>query len=285
MTPDWICRGRTLSFADGPLVMGILNVTPDSFSDGGAFTDTAGAVRHGRDMAEAGAAIIDVGGESTRPGAPPVSARDEAARVLPVIEALAGHIPAVVSVDTSKADVARRALEAGAAIINDVTAGAGDPAMLGVAAESGAGLVLMHMQGTPRTMQRNPRYGNVVREVRDFLAARLAACADAGIESGRLAVDPGIGFGKTLEHNLRLLARLDALRPLGRPVVVGLSRKRFLGMLTGRDVQNRLAAGLGALTYCVLHGADVMRVHDVPESVDAMRTALRVKEERRAVVD
>jgi dihydropteroate synthase len=269
--------------------MGILNVTADSFSDGGRYLEPDRAVEHGLALAREGADLLDVGGESTRPGAEPVDAAEESRRVLPVIAGLRARLAevagpggegALISVDTRKAAVARQALAAGAAVVNDVSAATHDPAMADVIRESGAGLVLMHMQGEPRTMQADPRYGDVVREVRDYLAGRLAALAAAGVRPEQVAIDPGIGFGKTLEHNLRLLAGLSALRALGRPVVVGLSRKSWLGRLTGREVGDRLAASLAGMVYAVLRGAEVVRVHDVRETVDAIRVlaALRGEE-------
>jgi len=258
--------------------MGILNVTPDSFSDGGRHCDPERATAHGLRMMEDGADIVDVGGESTRPGAAEVPADEELRRILPVIAALARQPGAVVSVDTSKAAVAAAAVAAGAHIINDVTALAGDPDMAAVARESGAGVVLMHMRGSPRTMQADPSYGNVVEEVRAHLEARVADLLARGLERSRLALDPGIGFGKTVEHNLQLLARLDRLVGCGLPVVVGASRKSFLGNLTGRPVEERLAASLAALVFCVLRGAHVVRVHDVKDSADAARVAAALRE-------
>lgn len=263
--------------------MGILNVTPDSFSDGGRFRLTEAAVRHGLDMAHAGAAIIDVGGESTRPGACAVSVDDELARVVPVVEALAREFtgwtgdPPLISIDTRKAVVADRALAAGAAIVNDVMALGGDPAMPATVRRHGAGAVLMHMRGDPATMQQGPAYDDAVSEIAAYLRARVSALEAAGLAAATLAVDPGIGFGKTVEHNLQLVARLDRLAALGRPVVIGLSRKSFLGKLTDRDVADRLAGSLAGLAVAVWRGAHVLRVHDVPESRDAVRvvTALR----------
>jgi dihydropteroate synthase len=260
--------------------MGILNVTPDSFSDGGRYLDADAAVAHGLRLCAEGADILDVGGESTRPGAEPVSAAEEAARVLPVIERLAPRCGAPISVDTSKADVARGAIEAGACIINDVTALTADAGMARVAAETGAGVVLMHMRGTPRTMQEAPRYGDVVAEVREVLAERLADVVRQGVSARAVALDPGIGFGKTVEHNVRLLAHLPSLASLGRPVVVGASRKSFLGRITGRATAGeRLPASLAALVFCALRGAHVLRVHDVRESCDALRVALALAAE------
>ncbi len=252
--------------------MGIVNVTPDSFSDGGRYLDRGAAIEHGIELAAAGADVLDVGGESTRPGAAAVGVEEELARVLPVIEALAsaGHR---VSVDTSKAAVAERALAAGATIVNDVTA-LGDPAMAAVCADAGCGLILMHMKGTPRTMQDDPTYDDVLVEVRDFLAERLAAAVAAGVAAERVWVDPGIGFGKTVDHNLELIERLGELRELGRPVVLGASRKAFLGELTGREVSDRLAASLAVAVLGVASGAEVLRVHDVAATRDAVTVAL-----------
>jgi dihydropteroate synthase len=254
-------------------LMGVINVTPDSFSDGGLFIDPQVAVSHGLRLVREGAAILDVGGESTRPGAQPVPADQELGRVLPVIEGLASAgTGAQISVDTSKAVVARAALAAGATMVNDVTALA-DPEMAAVVADSGAGCCLMHMLGDPRTMQIDPHYEDVTNEVKAFLAERLEHAVARGIARDRILLDPGIGFGKTLEHNLELLARLDELVDLGRPVVVGTSRKSFLGRLTGRGVEDRLA---GTIATCVLafdRGASVFRVHDVGPVNDALRVA------------
>jgi len=270
---SWTCCDRTLTPDARPLVMGILNVTPDSFSDGGRFADAGDAVECAFRMAEEGADIVDIGGESTRPGAAPVAVEDELRRVLPAVEALAGRCRAALSIDTRKAAVAKAALEAGAHIVNDVSALRHDPDMLPLVAATGAGVILMHMQGTPATMQTAPRYDHVVAEVAAFLNERMQAAAAGGVALEQMAVDPGIGFGKTLEHNLLLLRHLAVLSKLGRPVAVGLSRKRFLGALTGREVDERLAAGLAGLTAAVLHGASILRVHDVAASVDAARVA------------
>lgn len=272
----WHCRDRVLPLGARPLVMGILNVTPDSFSDGGRYQDVEAAVRHGVEMAEAGADVIDVGGESTRPGALTVSGEDEAARVIPVIRALVRAFygkPAapVLSVDTRKAGVARQALEAGAHIINDVTALEGEPGMMDVVREYAAGIVLMHMRGDPATMQQDPRYGDVVAEVSAYLAGRVAALTAAGVKAETLALDPGIGFGKTVEHNIRLMAGLQTLVASGHPVVIGLSRKSFISRITGRDVAQRLAGSLAGAVWAAAQGAHVWRVHDVAESVDAAR--------------
>lgn len=256
--------------------MGIVNVTPDSFSDGGRYLDRGAAIAHGEGLAAEGADVLDVGGESTRPGAAAVSAEEELARVLPVVAALAeaGHR---VSIDTSKAVVAERALAAGAAIVNDVTA-LGDPVMADVVAAADAGLILMHMKGTPRTMQDDPTYEDVVAEVREFLATRLERACEAGVAEERIWLDPGIGFGKTIEHNLELIDRLGELRALGRPVVLGASRKTFLGRLTGRQVEDRLAASVAVAALGVARGADVLRVHDVAATRDAVTVAEAVLE-------
>jgi dihydropteroate synthase len=256
-----------------PAVMGVLNVTPDSFSDGGAFLNPAAAMAHARLMAAEGADLVDVGGESTRPGAAPVPAEEELRRVMPVIEGLAerGGIP--MSIDTSKAAVARAATGAGAVLVNDVTALRGDPGMAAVVAESEVDLCLVHMRGDPQTMQDDPRYGDVVSEVRAFLEERLSFAIGNGIPEDRVWLDPGIGFGKTLEHNLELLRRLAEIVAVGRPVVVGVSRKRFLGTLTGRSEPDRAAGGLAANVLAFERGAHMFRVHDVPATRDALTVA------------
>jgi dihydropteroate synthase len=253
-----------------PLILGIVNVTPDSFSDGGRLADARAAIGHALKLRDAGADILDVGGESTRPGAAPVSAEAEIARVLPVIEALAAQ-DCVVSVDTMKPEVMRAALAAGAAMVNDVMA-LRAPGALETVAATGAAACLMHMQGEPRTMQQAPAYADVAGEVADFLAARVAACEAAGIARERLVIDPGFGFGKTLEHNLALLKRLDRLAAIGLPVLAGLSRKAMLGTLSGRAVGEREFAGVAAHRIAVARGARLVRVHDVA----AMRDALAI---------
>jgi dihydropteroate synthase len=256
----------------GYRVMGVVNVTPDSFSDGGRYLEPAVAVAHGLDMEAVGAAILDIGGESTRPGAEPVSVEEETARVLPVIEGLLGAgTRAQISIDTSKAAVAERALQAGATMVNDVTALRADPDMARVIAEAGVDCCLMHMLGEPRTMQLDPRYDDVVGEVRAFLEERLAVAVRSGIAEHRVLLDPGIGFGKTLEHNLELLRRLDEIVALGRPVVIGTSRKSFLGKLTGReDPQQRLPGTVATNVLAYVRGARVFRVHDVAPVFDAL---------------
>jgi len=255
---------------DRPLLMGVINVTPDSFSDGGDALRAEDAIARGRALVDAGADILDVGGESTRPGAEPVSAEDETARVLPVVAALS-QMGARVSIDTRRARVMAAAVAAGARIINDVTALTGDPESLGLAAKAGVPVILMHMQGEPGTMQANPRYNDVVAEVRDYLAARIEACAAAGIARDRIAIDPGIGFGKTVEHNLSLLKHLDRLADLGCPVVLGVSRKSFIGKLSrGEPPWARLAGSLAAALASVTRGACILRVHDVAETGQAL---------------
>ena len=255
-----------------PLVMGIVNVTPDSFSDGGLFLDAGAAIAHGRELLAEGADILDIGGESTRPGAEPVAAEEEIRRVVPVIEALAGA-GARISIDTTKAEVARRALDSGATIVNDVSALRFDAELASVAADAGATVVLMHMLGEPRTMQDDPRYDEVVSDIRRFLEQRIEYAVGEGVAEDAVWVDPGIGFGKTLAHNLELIARLDEIVAIGRPVVFGASRKSFLGKLTGRLVDERLAGTIAANIIAYEHGARVFRVHDVAPTVDALKVA------------
>lgn len=281
-TLQWKCGSRTLDLGSRTLVMGILNVTPDSFSDGGLFRNPDAAVEHGLRLAEEGADIIDIGGESTRPGAEPVGETEEIARTRPVVEALRRATDVLLSIDTRKAGVARRAVDAGADIINDVSSGEGDSAMFETVRATGAGVVLMHMQGEPAHMQDDPRYVDAVSDVAAYLRGRLDAGVAAGIDARRIALDPGIGFGKRLEHNLELLGRLPVLVGLGRPIVVGLSRKRFLGDLAGRDVDDRLAAGLGAHAYAVTRGAHIIRVHDVKEACDAIRVVDKLRAVERS---
>ena len=256
------------------LIMGVVNVTPDSFSDGGEFLDADTAVRHGLRLADEGAHILDVGGESTRPGAEPISPDEELSRVLPVIERLASEADGRLSIDTTKVSVARSALGAGATIVNDVSALRFDPDMAGLVAETGAGCCLMHMLGEPRTMQADPRYDDVVSEVKAFLEERLAFAVSEGVDEERVWLDPGIGFGKTVEHNLELLRRLDEIVAIGRPVVVGTSRKSFLGKLAGgRDEGDRLPGTIATNVLALERGATVFRVHDVAPNVDALAVA------------
>ena len=265
------CGPHALDLAT-PVIMGVLNITPDSFSDGGRFADAAAAIQHALRMVEEGAALIDIGGESTRPGAQAIDAEQEIRRVVPVIEALAARAPVPISIDTSKPAVMTAAVRAGATLINDVRA-LRQPGALEAAAGSGAAICLMHMHGEPRTMQADPRYGDVVAEVRDFLRERAEACRAAGVAQDRLVIDPGIGFGKRLEHNLALLAGLPALVALGWPVLVGVSRKSMLGALLGRAVDERVAGGVAMATAAVLSGASIVRTHDVAPTVDAIKVA------------
>jgi dihydropteroate synthase len=259
----WVLRTRSLLFGRLPLVMGILNVTPDSFSDGGRFVDPGAAVEHGLRLVAEGADLLDIGGESTRPYASPVPAGEELRRVMPVLAVLAEHIRVPISIDTSKAEVARQALAAGAEIINDVTALTGDPAMVAVAAESGAGVCAMHMQGTPQTMQDQPVYQDVVEEVAAYLRKRREALVGAGIAQGRIALDPGIGFGKTTEHNVDLLRNAWRFHELGCPLLVGHSRKRFIGRVLGHEPGDPLAGTIGVAMALARQGVQILRVHDV----------------------
>jgi dihydropteroate synthase len=279
----WRCRDHVLRPGNRPLVMGILNVTPDSFSDGGRFSATDAAIRHGLAMARDGADMIDVGGESTRPGAAAVSEEEELRRVVPVVQGLrregVSTTGVLISVDTRKAAVAEQALANGAHIVNDVSALTDDPHMAGVVRRHGAGVVLMHMRGSPATMQQDPRYEDVAEAVSVYLGARLAELKGQGLDAETMVLDPGIGFGKTVDHNLQLLARLDVLARHGRPVLVGLSRKSFLGKLTGREAGDRLAGSLAGLVYAALRGAQILRVHDVKESVDAVKVLAALKQE------
>ncbi len=270
------CADRTLDLSV-PVVMGVVNVTPDSFSDGGRFLSPEAAVEQGVRLVAEGAALIDVGGESTRPGADPVGVTEELRRVIPVIERLRAATSAVVSVDTSKPEVMRAASAAGAGFINDVTA-LRTPQALAAAVASGCAVCLMHMQGEPRTMQRAPSYQDVVGEVRAFLAGRVAASLTAGLPAERLVVDPGFGFGKTLEHNLTLLRRLPELAADGRPVLVGLSRKSMLGTLTERAAGERVYGSVALAVIAALRGARIIRAHDVAATVEALKVAAAVAE-------
>lgn len=267
MALQLVCGHFRLSL-ERPLVMGIVNVTPDSFSDGGCHFDAACAVAHGRQLVEEGADLLDIGGESSRPGAQAVSAAEELRRVLPVIEALAG-VGVPISVDTVKPEVMRRAVEAGASLINDIAA-LQAPGALDIAAASGAAVCLMHMRGEPRTMQHDPAYGDVVQEVHEYLAGRVAAAQAAGIPAERIIVDPGFGFGKRLEHNLALLRHIDVFQGLGACVLAGLSRKSMLGEITGRKVSERDTASVAAALLAAQNGARILRVHDVAAMNDAL---------------
>jgi dihydropteroate synthase len=273
MTPLlWRCRTHTFDLSARPLVMGIVNVTPDSFSDGGRFFDPPAAVDHARQLVEDGADILDVGGESTRPGAPPVPLDEELRRVVPVVAEVVKRTRVPISVDTMKAAVARQCLDVGAHIINDVTGLRGDPEMVRVAVGSGAGVVVMHMKGDPRTMQLDPTYADVVAEVGEFFDERIAALTQAGVAREALCLDPGIGFGKKLDHTLRQLAHLDGYRRFGRPVCLGVSRKGFLGQITGRERSERMPASLAVACFAVAQGAaHVLRVHDVAPTRDAVK--------------
>ena len=257
--------------------MGVLNVTPDSFSDGGRFAEADAALRHERRMIEEGAAIIDVGGESTRPGAAPATLEEELARVIPVIETLRRDPAIFISVDTSKPEVMRAACESGADIINDVCALTA-PGAMAAAAHTRAGICLMHMKGEPRTMQESPHYDDVVGEVASYLTARVAVCREAGIDVTRLAIDPGFGFGKRLVDNLALLKHLVRFQASGAAVAVGLSRKSMLGAITGRDVEERTAGSVALAAIAVLNGARIVRAHDVAATVDAIRVAAAVSQ-------
>src|SRR6059058_2348415 len=254
------------------LIMGVLNVTPDSFSDGGNFFSLEKAIEHGVRMAAEGADVIDVGGESTRPGAEPVAAGEELRRAIPVIERLRAKIDVPISIDTSKAEVARAAIHAGASIVNDITGGRGDQGMLPLIAETKSAFIIMHMQGTPRTMQIQPRYADVVSEIADFFRQQYARAIGCNVDPMAIAFDPGIGFGKTLDHNLELLAQLERLRVHDRPLVIGVSRKSFLGKLVeSPDMEERLAPAVALTSLLRTRGADVFRVHAVKENVSALR--------------
>lgn len=274
-------RQREMRFPRPAVVMGILNVTPDSFSDGGKFTDVNAAVERAHEMAVEGAEIIDIGGESTRPNAPGIPAGEELQRVLPVIERLAGKTDALISVDTQKAEVAREAVAAGAHIINNIAAAACDRAIWEAAASTGAGYIAMHMQGTPQTMQKEPRYENVVREIRDFFEAQHVQLTAAGIAPEQILFDVGIGFGKTVQHNLELIARLDEARAAGRPMLLGVSRKSFMGRLLKLEIDQRLAPALACTLWAAERGVEIFRAHDVAETVAALRMREAIENERR----
>lgn len=273
--PPLVLRSATLDFAARSYVMGVLNVTPDSFSDGGRFADPAAAVERARQMVAEGADLIDIGGESTRPGADPVPESDELARVLPVIEALAGEVEAPLSIDTYKASVARAAIAAGAQVINDISAGRMDPEMYAVAADTGAALVLSHIQGTPRSMQKSPHYEDVVAEVGDELERAAGLAIEAGVERQRIVLDPGIGFGKTTEHNIELIAHVDSLCERGYAVLVGTSRKSFIAKVLGeeRKPTEREAGTAATVAVAIARGANLARVHDVKVMKDVARMA------------
>jgi dihydropteroate synthase len=273
----WEARGRVLVDGPAPRVMGIVNVTPDSFSDGGLVPSVGSAVARARQLIDDGADLLDVGGESSRPGASPVSLDEELRRVVPLVAALAPEARVPISVDTTKAEVARQALAAGASIVNDITALGGDPEMARVVRDAGAAVVLMHMRGEPRTMQDAPEYQDVVREVRAYLSERVAWAEAQGIPRCRIAVDPGIGFGKTPAHNLEILRNLAPFATLGCSLLVGVSRKGFLGGLTGRPVGQRAAASVAASLAACTQGATVVRVHDVGPMADAIKVWAAVR--------
>jgi dihydropteroate synthase len=274
-TSDIFLCGRYQLDLSCPRIMGIVNVTPDSFSDGGQYSSTEKAVAHALQLVDEGADILDIGGESTRPGATPVSLQDELARVLPVIEQLAQRTTVPLSIDTYKPEVMRAAIAAGADIVNDVRA-LQEPGALQIVAGSRAGVCLMHMQGTPQTMQQDPHYADVVAEVNAFLATRLAAAEAAGIARERVVLDPGFGFGKKTQHNLQLLQEIGKTLAIGRPLLVGLSRKSVLGQITGGDVDARLHASLAASVISVMKGARIVRVHDVKATADALKVVAAV---------
>lgn len=276
VTPmEFQLKGQRLGL-DRPLLMGIVNVTPDSFFDGGRFCDPHRAVAHALRLVEEGADLLDIGAESTRPGALPVDVQEERRRLVPVVAAVAKAVSVPISVDTSKAEVARAAIDAGAIMVNDVTALRGDSAMVDVVAQAGAGLVLMHMQGTPDTMQHAPRYDDVVGEVAQFLAERVRFAIDHGVAKDRIVVDPGIGFGKTLGHNLDLLANLRVFTELGYPLLVGPSRKGFIGQLTDQSVEERGWGTAGVVALAVEQGANILRVHDVGPMKDVAKVAVAI---------
>lgn len=272
------CRDRTLSLAGNPMIMGILNITPDSFSDGGKYLSFERALERGQEMAEEGAEIIDVGGESTRPGSNPVPAGEEISRVVPVLLALSGRTKAILSIDTTKAEVAREAIAAGAHIVNDTSALADDTEMASVVRESGCATVLMHRLGPPATMQDSPSYRSLFDDILDELRERVGAAEDAGIPGDRILVDPGIGFGKRIEDNLALHRHLADLRNLGKPILFGPSRKSFIGHLTGKSPADRVSGTVASVAMAVLGGAHVVRVHDVKETRDAILLAAAVKD-------
>jgi len=264
-------RGGVLSLAERVHVMGILNVTPDSFSDGGRYVDADAACAHAMAMIEQGADLLDIGAESSKPGAVAIDEEEERRRLLPIVRELCRRTTIPLSIDTTKAAIAEEALDAGAALINDISALRFDPRMASVVARSGAGVILMHMQGTPATMQRTASYTYVVEDVRAFLAARLEVAQQAGIPRDRILLDPGIGFGKNCEHNVTLLNHLDAFQTLGRPIVVGVSRKAFLGKILGRTIDERLMGTAGAVAVAIMKGARVVRVHDVAPIRDVVK--------------
>ncbi|MFP4580505.1 MAG: dihydropteroate synthase [Candidatus Sumerlaeia bacterium] len=281
----WKCGQRRFACGMHTLVAGILNATPDSFSDGGRFFDLSAALSHARAMIHEGADMIDIGGESSRPGSEPVTLEEERRRVIPLIEAIRRESDIPLSIDTTKAPIARDAIEAGVDVVNDITGLRGDPEMLDVISGSDCGLVIMHMQGKPKTMQQNPHYDDVVGDVEAFFQERIDFCLSHGIREERIAVDPGIGFGKKLEHNLHLIAHAGRFRRLGVPVYLGISRKSFIGMLSDADVSDRLPGSLAGAAAGILSGGDIVRVHDVAETrqlasvIDAVKSIRDMEEE------
>ena len=267
-----ICRGKKLEFGDSTHIMGVLNITPDSFSDGGVYLNLGNAITHAKNMVAVGATIIDIGGESSRPGAEPVSESIELDRVLPIIKALASEqLDVLISIDTTKSVVAKQAIESGAHIINDITALRGDNAMARIAADTEAGVILMHMQGTPRTMQFNPKYVDVVQEVKNAFENWIDNASQNGIDPDRIIIDPGIGFGKTIDQNLEILKKLEEFKRLNKPILIGTSRKSFIGSLLDLPVTDRVEGTLATVCWAIAHGADIVRVHDVKETVRAAR--------------
>ncbi len=277
LTGHWHCGSYRISCARRPQVMGILNVTPDSFSDGGRFSNVERAVDHALRMEEAGADMIDVGGESTRPGAPPVSVKEECRRVLPVIEKLAKRLTIPLSIDTTKSEVAREAINAGASIINDVSGFTRDPEMFSIAADKKSGLVIMHAKGTPQTMQRRPRYHNLLDEIHQFLDRQIKKAIVCRIPKNRIVIDPGIGFGKTAKHNFTILRHLDSFADLGVPLLVGPSRKSFIGQILNLPVSERLEGTAAAAAIAIFQGAHIIRVHDVAFLTRVIRVAHAIR--------
>ncbi|MCL4558914.1 MAG: dihydropteroate synthase [Deltaproteobacteria bacterium] len=273
-------RGSRLDLATGPKIMGIVNVTPDSFSDGGRFFSTDAAVGHGMELCEQGADVLDIGGESTRPGSRPVDAAEEKRRVVPVIERLRQRTNTPISIDTRKSEVAKAALDSGADIVNDISALTYDSRMTGVVRRYGAGVVMMHMKGTPKTMQKAPAYDDVIADILSFLEQRTDDALQKGIDRGHIVVDPGIGFGKTPEHNLSILKHMKAFRALGFPLLVGVSRKSFIGKLTGAGVEGRSYGSVAAAVWAAANGADIVRVHDVKETRQALLTVRHIMDAR-----
>ncbi|WP_447986925.1 dihydropteroate synthase [Nitrospira sp. Nam74] len=278
----FVLSGRVLPLADRVHIMGVLNVTPDSFSDGGRYVNLDAAVAHAFSMVEQGADVLDIGAESTKPGAVPIDEEEERRRLIPIVRAICRQTTVPVSVDTTKASIARQALDVGAALINDISALRFDARMGDVVAKSSAGLILMHMQGNPQTMQDAAQYTNVVEEVRQFLKTRLDAAEEAGIHPNRILLDPGIGFGKNCQHNLVLLERLRAFHALGRPLVVGVSRKAFIGKILGRPIEERLMGTAGAVAVAVMNGARMVRVHDVAPIRDVIKMIEAIREHRQS---